>query len=107
MKFEDILALAKQGYKPADIKELLSIQTPDENVSRETIQEVPETVQEENEPETVQEESEPEPDYKTMFEETQKKLQQVQKDNINQNIKGHVDTKTDSELFSDLMRSFM
>ena len=27
MRFADILALAKQGYKPGDIKELLSIET--------------------------------------------------------------------------------
>ncbi len=28
MNFSDILALAKQGYKPADIKELLAIEVP-------------------------------------------------------------------------------
>ena len=31
MNFSDILALAKQGYKPSDIKELLSIPTEDNN----------------------------------------------------------------------------
>ena len=31
MNFSDILALAKQGYKPSDIKELLTIPTEDNN----------------------------------------------------------------------------
>ena len=39
MKFSDILALAKQGYTPADIRELLSLQT--EDVQQETEQAEP------------------------------------------------------------------
>lgn len=33
MNFSDILALAKQGYKPSDIKELLTIPTDDTSTS--------------------------------------------------------------------------
>ena len=33
MKFADIIALAKAGYKPGEIKELLALQTPDEAAS--------------------------------------------------------------------------
>lgn len=33
MNFADILALAKQGYKPSDIKELLTIPTDNSNLS--------------------------------------------------------------------------
>ena len=36
MKFTDILALAKQGYKPADIKELLSLETDQQTLKEET-----------------------------------------------------------------------
>lgn len=35
MKFTDILALAKQGYTPADIKELLSIETDQQTLKEE------------------------------------------------------------------------
>ena len=33
MKFSDIIALAKAGYKPGEIKELLALQTPDDAAS--------------------------------------------------------------------------
>ena len=36
MKFTDILALAKQGYTPADIKELLAIETDQQTPKDET-----------------------------------------------------------------------
>lgn len=36
MKFSDILALARQGYTPADIKELLSLETDQQTQKDET-----------------------------------------------------------------------
>lgn len=36
MKFNDILALAKQGYTPADIRELMAMQTEENNQQTET-----------------------------------------------------------------------
>lgn len=76
MKLTDIIELAKKGYTPADIRELVNIseETPDNNT--------PETVEEQNneapdneddpeaEPEAEPEETEEpaEPDYKKMFE---------------------------------------
>lgn len=36
ISFGDIVALAKQGYKPADIKELMALDTPEEPEAPET-----------------------------------------------------------------------
>ena len=56
MKLTDIIELAKQGYKPADIRELLKIET-------------------ETEPQPEQSAEDPEPDYKTLYEEEKAKRQ--------------------------------
>lgn len=70
MNIKDIIALAKAGYKPGEIKELLELAVPE-----------PEP---EKEPEPEPEQKEPEPDYKAMYEESQKKLLAAQKANQRQ-----------------------
>lgn len=70
MNIKDIIALAKAGYKPGEIRELLELAVPE-----------PEPPKEEPEPEP---EKEPEPDYKAMYEESQKKLLAAQKANQRQ-----------------------
>ena len=72
MNIKDIIALAKAGYKPGEIKELLELAVPD-----------PEP---EKAPEPEQKEPEPEPDYKAMYEESQKKLLAAQKANQRQPV---------------------
>ena len=67
MKLTDIIELAKQGYKPADIRELLKIET-------ETEPQPAEDPQQEQE-EQPAEDPEPEPDYKTLYEEEKAKRQ--------------------------------
>lgn len=93
MKLDDIIALAKQGYKPADIKELIELSKEPEPEA--VIQgDVPEdggesdhTTQEDNKP-TVAAESPETIDYKQLYEEEHSKLLNAQKDNINQNLAG-------------------
>ena len=83
MKFSDILDLARQGYKPSDIRELLSME----------IEPKPEP-----EPEPKPEpkpEQKPEPDYKKMYEDTLKKLDALQKANQRQPVEEHKDTVND------------
>ena len=87
MKFSDILDLARQGYKPSDIRELLSMDTESEPK--------PET-EPETEPETKPEsEPETEPDYKKMYEDTLKKIDALQKANQRQPVEEHKDTVND------------
>ena len=68
MKFSDIVDLAKAGYKPSDIKELLTLKEPEDKD--------PEEVKK------VQKGSEPdEPDYKALYEAEKKKLEELQDKN--------------------------
>lgn len=59
MNFTDLIALAKQGYTPKDIKELLSIQIPEGEAPKQDPEPVTEPATEE-EPEKGQEPAEPE-----------------------------------------------
>jgi len=114
--FSDILALAKQGYTPNDIKELMNLeindgmQTQEGNTQGEDIhEEVRESDAATHENKPTDESSDANEntiDYKLLYEESQKKLQTIQKQNTNQNIKD--DTKeSDTEILSDIVRSFM
>ena len=96
MKFEDLIAFAKAGYKPADVKELLEMQI--------------ESNQPDPEPEPTPEpepEPEPEPDYKKLYEESQVKLKEAQKANVNRDVSNSGDNSSDEDIVNDLFRSFM
>ena len=101
MKFSDILDLARQGYKPSDIKELLSIETEPDTKS-ESEQETDTKSEPEQETDMKSEpgqetdtKSEPEPDYKKMYEETLKRLDALQKANQRQPVEEHKDSVDD------------
>ena len=96
MKFSDILDLARQGYKPSDIRELLSM-TESEPETKPEPETEPETKPEpETEPETKPEpEPETEPDYRKLYEETLKRLEALQKANQRQPVKEHKDNVND------------
>lgn len=95
MNIADIIALAKQGYKPNDIKELLAIAEVSEQKTE--APEVPAV-----EPEQTAEDQEKPVDYKILYEQQQAEIEklkadnkkvsddliQAQKDNINQDISG-------------------
>lgn len=83
MKFSDILDLARQGYKPSDIRELLSMDT--EHEPKHDPEHAPEP---DPEPEPKHDpdpkhgpDPSTEPDYKKMYEETLKRLDALQKAN--------------------------
>lgn len=63
MKFSDIVDLAKAGYKPSDIKELLTLKEPEDK----------------QEPENK--EPEDPTDYKALYEAEKKKLEELQDKN--------------------------
>lgn len=109
MTFNDILALAKQGYKPADIKELLALDTdqqksiPDEE--QKTVEEVPETTTKEIEqPEEQKTEEKQEPDYKALYEESQKQLKAIQKSNTSKDVSNH-NTLSDEDILLDFCKN--
>lgn len=110
MKLEEILVFAKAGYSPKEVKELMEL----ENVSRETSgEEVPkeesktEDAPKEETEDTPKEETEELPNYKELYEESQKKLKEAQEFNKKQNMKGEDSKKSDVDIVSDFVRSFM
>lgn len=94
MTLNDIIALAKQGYKPTDIKELMALESNSNQeppaATDNPAEEAPKK-DEQNEP--VNEQNEQELEYKKLLEEAQqknaelqKKLEDSQHSNINQNL---------------------
>lgn len=108
LNITDIIALAKQGYKPSDIKELLELGQATEPVPDETIQaETPdekETIPEDK-AEPVKED--PEKDAEALRAEIislNDKIKELQKQNTKQDISGEV--KSDMEKFEELVKNF-
>lgn len=114
MNLTDIIALAKQGYKPSDIKELINIAEPvAEQGQTETepgqIGGEPETVPGDNgvELEKIISDQKAELDaIKAQLEESTKALKAAQKANIHQNYKPQSTENTDANI-ADWARSFM
>lgn len=103
MTLSDIIALAKQGYKPNDIKELLDIAaTSNTPVTAEEPADVPASAEEPAEPEK----KEDEPDYKALYEQSQKDLKEAQKANA-RNPQPEVKTETGIDVLADFARSCM
>ena len=109
MKFTDIIALAKAGYTPADIKDLLALD------SHEPVQ----TPEEKNEPDdqegTQPEDAEPntprdsDTDESTRFYEEQinklkKNIEELQKANVNKPLP---EQKTDEDIFYEAYRKLI
>lgn len=111
MNLTDIISLAKAGYKPSDIKDLISL-ADDKDIPKEDkpvehpAEEAPEVTDEQNateEPET----KEPEIDYKARCAELEKKLKDAQKANVNKDVSNSKNEKTDFENLVDITSSFM
>ena len=114
MKLTDIIELAKQGYTPRDIKELMSLniegseEKPSvEDRTEEAGQDV-DSVQNDD----ATQDAEQVLDYKAMFEASEREIQSLkdqlkasQKENTNKNMQG--EQKNDQDVINDLARSFM
>lgn len=111
MNITDIIALAKAGYKKADIKELLELETDNPNNSESKPTETqtegaPEVTEEKNV--TVQPESkEPELDYKALYEQSQAELKKAQQKNINKDVSNVQQGPSDMDILNDITASFM
>ena len=115
LNLNDIIALAKQGYKPADIKELIELsksegpapegEKPEDDQKKEQPKEKPEDDQK-KEPQEAEKPEDDTVDYKKKAEELEKKLSEVQKANTKQNA-DKSEEKSDAEMFADVMKSFM
>lgn len=120
LNLNDIVALAKSGYKVDDIKELIKLSkeaeteesTPSGSEEEKEVDKKEEALPEEPKTGTVakddlQEETSKVIDYKKRSEELEEKLQELQKANTKKNMADKDETKSDLEVFADAMKSFM
>ena len=118
LNLTDIVALAKQGYKPNDIKELIEL-TKEAPAEAEPEQQpiTEEAKAEDKSDEVIQKDdaaSSAQLDYKeeveklkAQLQETENKLSKLQKENVRRNADTDDNKKSDAEAFADVMKSFM
>jgi len=124
--FKDIIDLAKAGYKPGDVKELLQIaneqkavpEEPPVTAPKEDVQpeaeKAPEVNAEKPVSETQPEQADALKDLQSQIEtlrkqsdEKDKLIKQIQKDNASRNIKTEAKEKSEDDVLADIARSFM
>lgn len=110
LNFGDIVALAKQGYKPADIKELMALDIPETNEApeTETPAENPAPPEKSEDPATSAKATEQPEEDKTKDEEIEAlkaKVAELQKTNQTVNQSGN--TPDPQKDLDDMVRSFM
>lgn len=120
MKLEDIIALAKSGYKVNDIKELLELSKVTENSPEASGSEkdAPEDEIDEKDEEkstfnqaSINDGGKPEDnadavDYKKLYEETKNKLEKAQKENINKSTSTSP-AKSEEEILKEIAQKFI
>lgn len=117
LTIKDIVDLAKAGYKPADVKELIEISKSNSDMSSEGDPEgspenpskdidtfIPDTPTTTGSPE---EDKKEEPDYKALYETTKIELDKAQKMNVRADISSAEDNKSDTDILKDLFKEFM
>lgn len=114
MNLSDIIALAKQGYTPGDIRELLKIaqeeKTPEPSgdVSPEQEPAPPTETEPKSTPTEEAEKAETETDDKDeKIKELEAKLKQAQDANTRQKRPEETPPKSDAEILEDMARRFM
>lgn len=118
---KDIVELAKAGYKPNEVKELIELSKTEENGtssisgSSDTAGEtIPLTSTEStpnpsftSEVSPAEEPEKPETDYKALYEASQLELKEAQKANIKRDISSADDNKSDEDILKDLIKEFI
>lgn len=118
MKFGDILDLAKQGYKPSDIKELLELSKA--VAEKDKVDPVEDNVQksQEKDPDQVSSEGDAPTDstaedkakaidYKSLYEEEKNKNSTLQKMLRKVDMSGSDNNDSDADIFAEAFKNFM
>lgn len=117
MTIGDIVALAKAGYKPADVKELIEM-TKEEEKDIETTADSSKSAMDKpssSEPaaevspsaSAAPDDEEDDTDYKALYEQAKKDLATAQKENVNKDISSAEDNQSDADIIKDLIKEFM
>lgn len=118
MTITEIIALAKQGYKPNDIKELINLSKeaePETDPQDENVDIVDKNVDKSEDEEKTDnpflEELEKQKkeleEVSKQLKETQEKLKQAQLNNTKKDNSGKIDEKSNQEKLNELFRDFM
>ena len=105
MKFSDIVDLAKAGYKPSDIKELLSLKTPETIEAPEQVEaktETDDTPEVKAETDEAPESKESVIDYKALYEAEKSKVEKMQAENASKTVGKKIEEKSAFDIVSDL-----
>ena len=113
MILTDIIALAKAGYSPKDIKDLIALseptpqapETPDPEPEEKPEPETPSIEDPTKEIPAIDEKSNV-IDYQEKVKELEAKIAEMQKENVSKDISGNK-TKSDNDLLADLVRKYM
>lgn len=113
MKLTDIIELAKQGYKPNDIKELISLSEPEPEPTpapAEGEQKTPESDPEQGEPEGAKQDPtnlDDDVDYRSLYEAEKERTSKLQKMITSADMSKSDNKETDTDVFASLMQTFM
>ena len=113
MILTDIIALAKAGYSPKDIKDLIALseptpqapETPDPEPEKKPEPETPSIEEPTKEIPAIDEKSNV-IDYQEKVKELEAKIAEMQKENVSKDISGN-ETKSDDDMLADLVRKYM
>lgn len=114
MILTDIIALAKAGYSPKDVKDLIALSEPTPQAPESPD---PEPEEKKPEPETpsIEEPTKEIPaideksnviDYQEKVKELEAKIAEMQKENVSKDISGN-ETKSDDDLLAEIVRKYM
>ena len=102
MKLDDIIALAKQGYKPSDVKELIELSK--DEPEDEPVDELEDETEDEPEDEL---EDEPEDEKQKEIDELKEQIKKLQEENARKDNSNNNYLKSDDEKLVDLFRDFI
>lgn len=109
MNLADILTLAKQGYKPGDIKELISmaetVEAKPEPEKEPEIKEDPKEPEKAVEDPATEPKESPQPEESAKIKELEDKIKELQQANISKDISKQQEDP--EEILKDLVTSFM
>lgn len=117
MTITEIIALAKQGYKPNDIKELINLSKetePDTEPQEDNVDNVDKIVDNSDDEkpdnpflEELEKQKKELEEVSKQLKETQEKLKQAQINNAKKDNSGKLDEKSNQEKLNELFRDFM
>lgn len=108
MKVENLWDMVKQGYSAQDIADMRKLEKEIQSeVEPEVEKEIDAESNADGEPEVESDEKEEEPNYKKLYENSQKALREAQEENLIKDNGKTQENQTDEEIINNWARTFM